>query len=354
VSATDFRERIRAAAARRETLRIRGGGTKDFYCGQPTGPILDARGHVGIVAYEPTELYVTARCGTTLAELERALDEQGQMLAFEPPHYGDGATVGGMVAAGFSGPRRVQAGPARDFVLGVEVIDGRGELLRFGGRVMKNVAGYDVSRLICGSFGTLALITEVTLKVLPRPVAELSLRFAMPQHRAITQLNQWAGKPLPISASAWHAGVLTVRLSAGASGVASARERLGGEAVADVEAREFWQSLREQTHPFFRAPLWRMAVPSATAPLDLPGETLLEWHGGLRWLGGDGDPRRIHEGVAQAGGHATLFRAVASPQAHATAPAPALQRRIKETFDPTGTFLPLPPQWGEAARAARG
>jgi len=317
----DFRDRIRAAARDATPLRIRGGGSKDFYGTPATGKILDTRGHAGIVSYEPTELYVTARCGTPLAELERALDENNQMLAFEPPHYADGTTVGGMVAAGLSGPRRVQAGPVRDFVLGVEIIDGKAELMRFGGRVMKNVAGYDVSRLMCGSLGTLALITEVTLKVLPRPIAELSLRFEMPQDRAITRMNEWAGRPLPISASAWHAGVLTVRLSAGVSGIRSAREKLGGEAIPDVEAREFWQSLRDQTHAFFAGDVRRVPVPPTTPPLAVE-EQLLEWNGGLRWV-----------------------RGAAHPQPAAPSPVLAtLQERIRKVFDPAGIFVPCRPR----------
>ena len=341
----DFRDRIRAAAAARTPLRIRGGGTKAFY-GEPSqGEWLDTRAHAGIVAYEPTELYVTARCGTPLADLERTLDEQHQMLAFEPPHYGDGTTVGGMVAAGLSGPRRLQAGPLRDFVLGVEIVDGQAELLRFGGRVMKNVAGYDISRLMAGSLGTLALITEVTLKVLPRPVAELSLRFALDAAAALGRLNEWAGKPFPISASAWHAGALTLRLSGAVAGIAAAREKLGGEPIADVEAREFWQSLRDQTHPFFAGTIWRLALPS-TARLELPGEWLIEWHGGLRWLRSAGEPQQVREAATRAGGHATLFRADTSLARRGAVfqPLPraamALHQRIKRTFDPSGIFNP--------------
>jgi glycolate oxidase FAD binding subunit len=348
MAATDgFRERIRAATASGTKLRIRGGGTKDFYGETPAGEVLDTRAHAGIVAYEPTELYVAARCGTPLAELERTLDEQNQMLAFEPPHFGDGSTVGGMVAAGLSGPRRVQAGAVRDFMLGVEVVDGNGDALRFGGRVMKNVAGYDVSRLMAGSLGTLGLITEITLKVLPKPPAELSLRFEMPQAAAITRLNEWAGRPLPISASAWHDQVLTIRLSGAFAAIAAAREKLGGEAVADVEAREFWLSVRDQTHPFFAGAIWRLSLPS-TAQLTNeadPFSGLIEWNGGLRWLRGAGDPSRIRAAAAAAGGHATVFRADAALKRAGVfqPPAPALatlHRRIKQAFDPAGICNP--------------
>jgi len=342
----DFRDRIRAAVASRTPLRIRGGGTKDFYGEALDGEVLDTRAHAGIVSYEPTELYVTARCGTPLAELERTLDEKNQMLAFEPPQFGDGSTVGGMVAAGLSGPRRAQAGAVRDFVLGTRIIDGRGEHLRFGGQVMKNVAGYDVSRLMAGSLGTLALITEVTLKVLPKPIAELSLRFEMPQAAAIARLNEWAGRPLPISASAWHDKVLTLRLSGAFPAIAAAREKLGGEAVADVEAREFWQSVRDHSHPFFQGDVWRIALPSTTAPLALPGSPFIEWNGGLRWLCTDNDAPAIRAAAKAAGGSATLFRGDGELKRSAGVfdPLPvALARvheRVKQAFDPAGIFNP--------------
>lgn len=339
----ELSERITQAAAHKTPLRICGGGSKDFYGERSEGELLDTRGHTGIAAYEPTELYVTARCGTPLTELEQALAENGQMLAFEPPHFGADATAGGMVAAGLSGPRRVQMGALRDFVLGVQIIDGKGELLSFGGRVMKNVAGYDVSRLMAGSLGTLGLITEVTLKVLPCPVAELSLRFEFPQGMAITRLNEWAGLPLPISASAWHEGVLTVRLSGAAAGIAAARDKLGGAPIPDVNAREFWQSLREQTHRFFGAPLWRIALPSAAPPLNLTGEQLIEWHGGLRWLRSTADAAQIRDVAQAAGGHATLFRKEPGA-AGVFHPLPVtlmnLHRRVKQTFDPHGILNP--------------
>lgn len=337
-------ERVRAAASAKTALRIRGSGSKDFYGATPVGEMLDTRVHAGISAYEPTELYVSARCGTKLATLTRTLADAGQMLAFEPPHFGADATVGGMVAAGLSGPRRVQMGALRDFVLGVQIVDGQGQVLRFGGTVMKNVAGYDVSRLMAGSLGTLGLITEITLKVLPCPAAELSLRFELPLDQAIARMNEWAGRPLPISASAWHAGVLMLRLSGAAAGIAAAREKLGGEPVADVEAGEFWQSIREQTHPFFAGtPLWRVALPSTGAPLTLSGEQLIEWHGGLRWLRSDAEAASIRNAAQSAGGHATLFR---SPGAASGAfhPLPEsvlkLHRRLKQAFDPHGIFNP--------------
>jgi glycolate oxidase FAD binding subunit len=340
---TAFAEAIRAAAAAGRPLRLRGGGTKDFYGQSLEGEVLDLRAHAGIVAYDPTELVVTARGGTPLAELEAALAGQRQMLAFEPPRFGAGATLGGVVAAGLSGPRRAAAGPLRDFVLGVRIMDGRGEALEFGGRVMKNVAGYDVSRLMAGAMGTLGVLLEVSLKVLPVPVEEATLRLELPEGRAIEALNAWAAQPLPISATAYADGELAVRLSGAAAAVRAAREKLGGEPVAPDAAARFWVGIREQTDPFFRGdePLWRLAVPSATPPFGLPGRQLVEWGGGLRWLQTGADARTVRSRASRVGGHATLFRGgdkavgVFQPLAPGLA---TIHRRLKAEFDPHGVF----------------
>jgi glycolate oxidase FAD binding subunit len=340
-----FAERIRESAARRAPLRLRGGGSKDFYGGEPRGEILDTRAHAGVVEYEPTELVVTARCGTPLAELEAQLAAGGQMLPFEPPHFGPAATLGGCVAAGLSGPRRAAAGAVRDFVLGARLVDGRGRELAFGGRVMKNVAGYDVSRLLAGSLGVLGLILEVSLKVLPRPSAEATLRLELPQAKAIEQLNRWAGTPLPISASAWRDGEVTLRLSGAEPAVRAAAQTLGGEALAEDAAARFWAGVREQTDAFFAgdAPLWRLSLPSSTPPLELPEEPLIEWGGALRWLRTRAPASAVREAAARAGGHATLFRG-GDRSAGAFAPlAPAaarLHRELKAVFDPAGIFNP--------------
>jgi len=340
---TAYAEAIRAAAAGGRSLRLRGGGTKDFYGQSLVGEVLDLRAYAGIVAYDPTELVITARCGTPLAELEAALAARGQMLAFEPPRFGDGATIGGVVAAGLAGPRRAAAGAVRDFVLGVRMLDGRGDDLAFGGRVMKNVAGYDVSRLMAGSLGTLGVVLEMSLKVLPVPVAEATLKLELPEGRAIETMNAWAGRPLPISATAYADGELGVRLSGAGAAVRAARAKLGGELVEADRAASFWAGVREQTDPFFRGdePLWRLAVPSATPPLALGGRQLVEWSGGLRWLKARADARAIRERVARAGGHATLFRGgdkavgVFQPLAPAVA---TIHRRLKAEFDPRGVF----------------
>jgi glycolate dehydrogenase FAD-binding subunit len=345
-------EQVRAAAAGGGKLRLRGGGTKDFYgrqvTGEDSGEVLDTRAYAGVVSYEPTELVITARVGTALAELEATLAEAGQMLAFEPPHFGSGATLGGAVAAGLSGPRRAAAGALRDYVLGIRVMDGRGEVLGFGGQVMKNVAGYDVSRLLTGSLGTLGLILEVSLKVLPRPVAEATLRFELDEAAALSRLNEWGGQPLPISASAWEgtelSGVFHLRLSGAGAAVEAGRRRLGGEAVAPETAAALWQGLREQTSGFFRqeGPLWRLSMPSTAPALGL-GSQLVEWGGAQRWLVSERPAGELRRRAAELGGHATLFRGGDHSGEVFTPLAPALltiHRRLKQAFDPAGVFNP--------------
>lgn len=338
-------EKIRGAAAQGAALRLRGGGTKDFYGNEPRGELLDTRAYAGIVDYEPTELVVTARCGTPLSALEKKLEEAGQCLPFEPPHFGEGATLGGCVAAGLSGPRRASAGALRDFVLGAKIVDGRGRVLSFGGQVMKNVAGYDVSRLLAGSLGTLGFIAEVSLKVLPRPPSERTLRLALPQGRALEALNRWAGQPLPISASAWREGELTLRLSGSPAALGPAAAAIGGEPLEGAQAAAFWPSIREHTHAFFGGPepLWRIAVPSIAPPLELPGRQLIEWGGGLRWLKSECEPRAVREAAKNAKGHATLFRAAKKPVAAFSPLDPIalhLHRELKAVFDPAGVFNP--------------
>jgi len=342
---TPFSDQIRAAAADGRALRFRGGGTKDFYGNEPRGELLDTRSHSGIVAYEPTELVVTARCGTLLSDLEKILSGQGQFLAFEPPNFGAAATLGGCVAAGLSGPRRASAGSVRDFVLGLKIVDGRGESLAFGGQVMKNVAGYDLSRLLAGSLGTLGLILEVSLKVLPRPLAEITLQLELPQGKALESLNRWAGQPLPMTASAWHDGDLGLRLSGAPGAVRAAAEKIGGEPVDPATAESFWSAIREQTNPFFAgaAPLWRLSLPSHAPQVELPGAQLIEWGGALRWLATNADAAAVRAAAARAGGHATLFRASDKPAGAFAALPPVLvrlHRGLKTAFDPAGILNP--------------
>lgn len=413
---SELRERVTAAHRERKPLRLRGGGTKDFYgesidgnfvAGSPTpgapatanpvasvpvsgdsvagnplarqpvsgdlvagdreaGDLLDLRAHRGIVDYEPSELVITARCGTPLAEIETTLAERGQFLAFEPPAFGRDSTIGGVIAAGLSGPRRMYAGAARDFVLGATLLDARGDLLRFGGQVMKNVAGFDVSRLLCGSLGILGIITEVSLKVLPLPRAEETLRFELSQQAAIDAFNRWSGQPLPISGAAWSDGTAYLRLSGAASAVRAAHERLGGERLDPTSATQWWNALRDCNHPIFNnSSIWRLSLPDTTPPLQLAGDVLIDWGGALRWYSSDSDDAdaRIPNSVAHestvretdaqnqdarnlassAGGTAMRWRGPTPPTGrfHPLQPAVAtLHRRLKDRFDPHGIFNP--------------
>jgi glycolate oxidase FAD binding subunit len=344
-----LRDRIVAADAARRPLRLRGGGTKDFYGETPAGDVLDTRGFAGIVSYEPTELVITARAGTPLGEMQAALAEKGQMLAFEPPAFGAQATVGGMVACGLSGPRRMAAGAARDFVLGAALLTAQGELLYFGGQVMKNVAGYDVSRLLCGSLGILGLIAEVSLKVLPVPAAQATVRMALDGATALRRMNEWAGQPLPISASTWADGTLDLRLSGARAAVQAAvarfRDTQGALELDAPAATALWEGIREHTDPLFDgpAPLWRLSVPT-TAPLfEFPGRQRIEWGGGLRWLKTDAEAAVVRRAAANVGGSATLFRG-GDRSAGVFPPLPEavlrIHQRLKREFDPHGIFNP--------------
>ena len=302
--------RIKAARASKTPLAIHGGRTKAFYGGAIQGEPLDVRSYAGIIEYEPKELVLTVRAGTTLAEIESTMDKSSQMLPFEPPHYGEGATIGGTVAAGLSGPRRPYTGAVRDFVLGARILSGVGDDLRFGGRVIKNVAGYDVSRLMVGAMGTLGVLLDLSFKVLPKPAEDVTLRYEIDEAVAIRQFNEWAGKPLPISATSWHEGVAMLRLSGATAGVKAARLKLGGEVVADDTALPYWRALRDQRDAFFQSaePLWRISVPSTSSPLALMMPQWIEWGGGLRWHRGPADVSALRTRVAAVGGHVTLFR----------------------------------------------
>ncbi|MEO8754946.1 MAG: glycolate oxidase subunit GlcE [Casimicrobiaceae bacterium] len=337
--------RIRAAAQSGSPLRIRGGGTKDFYGGALAGDVVDTRVYAGIIDYEPTELVLTARAGTSLAAIESAMRARGQMLAFEPPRFADGGTLGGAVASGLGGPRRPYAGAARDLVLGVRVLDGVGAHLAFGGQVMKNVAGFDVSRLMTGALGTLGLITEISLKCVPMPKKEVTIAFECAADEAIRKANEWGGQPLPLSATCYHQGRLRVRLGGAQPAVAAAMTKLGGEIDAGGDA--YWTSVRDHTHVFFAEtagmPLWRLSVKSTAPYTDLGGEQLIEWGGALRWLaaGERTDPQKVRQWAMGQGGHATLFRAqrkdidVFHPLDATLA---ELHRRLKGVFDPSGIF----------------
>jgi glycolate oxidase FAD binding subunit len=352
-------DRIRAARAGGATLDIRGGSTKSFYGEPPHGEPLSLAELGGITSYEPTELVVTARAGTPLAELEAALAEKGQCLPFEPPRFAPGGTVGGMVAAGLSGPARVSAGTLRDYVLGVSLLNGRGELLTFGGQVMKNVAGYDVSRLIAGSWGVLGVLCEVSLKVLGALRASATLEFDWDEKRSLEALAGWNALPLPISASAWHDGRLRVRLSGTGAAVESAARKLGGARLEAAGALEWWRSLRDHSHPFLTLDagdlaagecLWRLALPATVPPLALPCASagsaerqLIEWSGAQRWRRGGWSAQEVRAAAAAAGGHATLVRAAdksAGAFTRAEAPLMRIHRELKLAFDPDRVFNP--------------
>ena len=357
-------DRVRAAQQAGTPLCIRGGGTKDFYGealigGAPEGEVLSTTELAGISSYQPTELVVSARCGTPLADLEAALAEKGQCLPFEPPHFSAGGTVGGMVAAGLSGPSRAAVGAVRDYILGATLLNGQGEVLSFGGQVIKNVAGYDVSRLLAGSLGTLGVILEVSIKVMPVAPATVTLRFDMPQAAALAQLHQWGGQPLPLNASALWNDHLVVRLRGAVAAVQAASAKfqaLGGEVIEPGLADPFWQGLRDHRDEFFTAAqavvdvggaLWRLSVPQTTPMLDLPSSPLIEWAGGQRWCvtpRADADTAiRLRDIAKRAGGHATLFRSAdksAGVFAPLAAPLDRIHRELKRSFDPQGVFNP--------------
>lgn len=351
-------EQVRAAAADGRRLAVRGGNSKAFYGNPVTADAaLDCTTHTGVVAYEPTELAMTVRGGTRLAAVEALLAEHGQLLPFEPPHFATGcepdtstATIGGAVAAGLSGPRRPYAASVRDAVLGVRMLNGRGQVLEFGGRVMKNVAGYDVSRLTAGSLGVLGVLLEVSLKVIPRAPGTLTLVREETLSGALDLLRRWSRKALPITGSAWVDGRLHVRVDGGEEARAQTQRIVEGLPLDAAD--ELWRDLREQRLGFFAgdAPLWRLSLPPATAAEATAGlgagESLVEWGGALRWLRGELPPARVREVAKAAGGHATLLRigggespagGVFAPQA---AVALRLHRSLKRAFDPEGILNP--------------
>jgi glycolate oxidase FAD binding subunit len=365
-----LRERVLAAKATRTPLQLRGAGTKDFYGESITGELLDVAGYRGVIDYEPSELVISARCGTSLTEIETTLAERNQFLAFEPPRFEGDPTIGGMVASGLSGPRRMQVGATRDFVLGATLLGSDGELLRFGGRVMKNVAGFDVSRLLCGSLGIFGIITELSVKVLPKPPVEETVRLELREHEAIEAFNRFAGKPLPVSGASWYEGAAWIRLSGAEPAVKAARATIGGDRVFPVLATRWWNALRHHTHPLFSdTSVWRLSVPPTTPTFKLPTEPLIDWGGALRWysvpedtqgasaLDADlrgsescGADRRtadvrgidIRGLAANAGGTALRWRGTGTESRfHPLAPAVLeIHKRLKRSFDPEGIFNP--------------
>ena len=333
-------EQVNQALENATPLRIQGSNSKAFLGRIVAGEVLDTRSHRGIVSYDPTELVITARCGTPLSELAHVLDEAQQMLPCEPPSFGDDATVGGMIASGLSGPRRPWSGSVRDFVLGTRVITGHGKHLRFGGEVMKNVAGYDLSRLMAGSFGSLGVITEVSLKVLPKPRQTLSISLEMDSDRALLRLAEWGQQPLPISAACHDGQRLHLRLEGGEGSVAAAYDRLGGERLD----ASYWADLNEHRLSFFDEgqPLWRLSVPHNTPRLSLPGRQLLDWGGAQRWLKSDAEAAFIRQVVDEVGGHVTCYShgLIDSPFQPLPAALMRYHRSLKQQLDPRGIFNP--------------
>ncbi|MDC1312301.1 glycolate oxidase subunit GlcE [Burkholderiales bacterium] len=334
----EFRERIIGAKKQSACIRIRGGGSKDFHGVSLEGDLLETKDFTGITEYEPTELVLTARSGTPLRDIEHTLNENNQMLPFDPPHMGLEATFGGCIASGFSGPRRSSQGAVRDFVLGARILNSDAVDLQFGGKVMKNVAGFDVSRLLTGSFGTLGLILESSVKVLPKPEMERTLFFELDHESALAKMNALAGTPIPLSSTYFNGNQLAVRLSGSEIGVTAAHKKIGGELG---EVPSFWTSVKEQTHPFFKAEgcLYRLSV-NPTAPMDRYSDALIEWNGSTRWIWNNGTLSDHQKFASQYGGYATIYRGNQSGDPiNSMAPAlKMLQRKIKNSLDPDGIF----------------
>ena len=336
-----LQQKIKQAVADAAPLSIRGGNTKTFYGGHcDVMDVLETAGHSGVIAYEPSELVITARAGSRLTEIAEILAAERQVLGFEPPDFGGKATLGGTLACGFSGPRRPFAGSARDFILGCKIINGHGEVLNFGGRVMKNVAGFDISRLMVGALGTLGVILEVSVRVMPMPEAELTVNYALSEQQALCKMNALSGQAWPLSAMAYDGDRLCVRFSGAEAAVRAAIRQLGGDAEPQDEI--FWRELREQRLPFFQLPgnLWRISVAPATPPLELSGTGLLDWGGALRWLKTDMPAEAIHTAVEKVGGYALCYRGSERDWFRLDNGLLALQQNIRKAFDPLGLFNP--------------
>lgn len=336
-----LQQRVKQAVAEAKPLRINGNNTKAFYGGHcDTEDVLAMADHCGVIDYEPSELIITVRAGSRLTDITEILAGQRQMLGFEPPDYAGKATVGGVLASGFSGPRRPFAGSARDFMLGCKIINGHGESLNFGGRVMKNVAGFDVSRLMVGALGTLGVILQASLRVMPMPETELTVTHALPEQKAIDRMNALSGQPWPISAMAYDSKLLYLRFSGADAAVSAAMRQLGGD--LDKDGAVFWRDLREQQLAFFQLPgdLWRISVPPSSPPLNLSGHWLLDWGGALRWLKTDLPADAMHIAAKQVGGYAICFRGAKSDWFRLDDGLVTLQQHIRKAFDPMSLFNP--------------
>ncbi|MCF6338898.1 MAG: glycolate oxidase subunit GlcE [Gammaproteobacteria bacterium] len=363
----DLAAQVQQAFVEKQALYIAGSGSKLLLGRAVSAQSLAVKEHCGIVEYVPGELVITARAGTSLQELESVLAESGQMLPFEPPHLGEGATLGGTIACGLSGPRRPYAGAARDFTLGVKMINGQGEVLSFGGQVMKNVAGYDASRLMVGAQGTLGVLLAISLKVLPQPACEHTLAMEMDAATAIAMMTQLANIALPLTgachlpATSEQAAQLWLRLSGAEEAVTAAvafvkkqfqqrtqraqltyseREKKKG----DGQAGAFWRDLRERRLPFFidTDAVWRLSLPAATPMFAeiLPGACLLDWGGAQRWLKTGVSADVVQTAAQKMGGHATLFDRHGATLAPLSPALMKMHQQVKTAFDPGGILNP--------------
>lgn len=339
----ELQAQVLDAYKNKTALDIQAGNSKLFYGHTITAQPLDVSQHQGVISYEPTELVITARAGSRLIDIEKVLDDSNQMLAFEPPHFSDSATLGGTIAGNFSGPRRASSGAARDFVLGCNIINGKAEALSFGGQVMKNVAGYDTSRLMCGAMGGLGVILDVSLKVLPKPATQITLSHQCSIHQATKNIHQWVKQSLPISASCFFNGQLYVRLSGNNSSVMSAKNIIGGELLAEDDF--FWNTIKNQQADFFNAekPLWRLSLASNTPELKLTGNTLYEWNGALRWLSSDEPAEKIRQSLNSVNGQATCYKHSKNgvePFHPLSAGLFNIHKQLKNAFDPENILNP--------------
>ena len=333
---------VQDAYQTRHPLQIKAGGTKHFYGRSINGETLSLLKHTGIVEYEPSELFITAHSGTPLKDIESAVEQQHQILPFEPPYFGTTATLGGMVAAGLSGPRRVSSGAIRDCILGTDIINGKGETLHFGGKVMKNVAGYDVSRLMCGALGTLGVLMTITLRLIPKPKCEKTIAISLNADEAINKMNALANTATPITATFYDGADLYLRIAGSTSTVKACIEELRGDSIDLNDV--FWKNIKEHTHKFFstKHPLWRVSVPANTTPLHISGTYVMEWNGSLRWYATDASAEEVRTEAERAGGHASLFRGnttqqVFHPLSQATQ---QIHHNLKQAFDPAGILNP--------------
>ena len=332
-----IQHQISEANTSKVALKIQSGNSKPYYGRNITGEVLDVSSHTGIISYEPTELFITARSGTTLEEIENTLNEQHQQLAFEPPRFSQSATIGGTVACNLSGPSRAYLGACRDYVLGCHIVNGKAEKLKFGGEVMKNVAGYDASRLMCGAHGTLGVLLDVSLKVIPKPAYTLSLSFECNTHQAMKLMHTWVNESHPLSATYYNGKTLVARLSGNKSAVKSSHQKMGGDLLNDDGL--FWQDVKEQENVFFNSnsPIWRISLASNTSEIALQGETLYEWGGALRWFKSNEEDSNIRDCVESLGGHASLVKnnpGNIEPFHPLNKSLHQIQKNIKQAFDP--------------------